>query len=89
MEQGESVSAIHIRYLNPLPDDLADIFSGFHHVVVVELNDVGVNNCGQLGSLLRIKYADPKIQSITKTDGITWRISEVVDRVHEFEKANA
>ena len=86
---GESVSAIHIRYLNPLPDDLADIFSGFHHVVVVELNDVGVNNCGQLGSLLRIKYADPKIQSITKTDGITWRISEVVDRVHEFEKANA
>ena len=86
---GESVSAVHIRYLNPMPADLENIFSGFHHIVVVELNDVGVNGYGQLASLLRVSYADPKIQSITKTDGITWRISEIVDRVHEFEQANA
>jgi 2-oxoglutarate/2-oxoacid ferredoxin oxidoreductase subunit alpha len=86
---GESVSAIHVRYLNPLPDDLANIFSGFHHVLVVELNDVGVNGYGQLASVLRGKYAESKIESVTKTDGITWRISEIVDRVHEFEQANA
>lgn len=85
---GESVSAIHIRYLNPVPDDLADIFSGFHHVLVVELNDTGVNGYGQMAMLLRGKYAESKIQSITKTDGLTWRISEIVDHVHEFEKGN-
>ncbi|MGB0582018.1 MAG: 2-oxoacid:acceptor oxidoreductase subunit alpha [Limisphaerales bacterium] len=84
---GESVSAIHIRYLSPLPDDLTDIFSGFHHVLVVELNDTGVHGYGQMALLLRGKYAEPKIQSITKTDGLTWRISEIVDRVHEFEQA--
>ncbi|MBG87431.1 MAG: pyruvate ferredoxin oxidoreductase [Verrucomicrobiales bacterium] len=84
---GESVSAIHIRYLNPLPDKLDEIFSGFHHVVVVELNDEGLNGYGQLAQLLRAKYADPKIQSICKTDGLTWRIGEIVERIHGFEAA--
>ncbi|MFT6619690.1 MAG: 2-oxoglutarate ferredoxin oxidoreductase subunit alpha [Limisphaerales bacterium] len=84
----ESVSAIHVRYLNPLPDQLDEIFSGFHHVLVVELNDEGLNGYGQMAALLRAKYADPKIKSICKTDGLTWRIGEIVERVHKFEAAN-
>jgi len=28
-------SAIHLRHVNPLPNGLENIFSGFHHVLVV------------------------------------------------------
>ena len=30
---------MHLRHLNPLPPSLDKIFSGFHHVFVVEMND--------------------------------------------------
>src|ERR1700722_10104250 len=33
---GDSVSAIHIRHISPLPNGLENIFSGFNHVLVVE-----------------------------------------------------
>ena len=46
---GDSVSAIHIRHINPLPNGLENIFSGFNHVLVVEMNDEGLYGYGQLG----------------------------------------
>src|SRR5215467_11503808 len=77
---GDSVSAIHIRHLNPLPPGLENIFSGFNHVLVVEMNDEGLYGFGQLGGLLRARFCDPKIQGITKTDGLTWKVKEILDR---------
>ncbi|MBL6765872.1 MAG: 2-oxoacid:acceptor oxidoreductase subunit alpha [Verrucomicrobiae bacterium] len=79
---GENVSAVHVRYLNPLPNDLGEIMKGFKHVLVVELNDQGFNGYGQMGTLLRAKHTESKIRGITKTDGLTWRVSEIVERVH-------
>jgi len=84
---GESVSAVHVRYLNPLPNDLGEIMEGFHHVLVVELNDEGFNGYGQMAALLRAKHTEAKIKGITKTDGLTWRVAEIVDRVHKFLEA--
>src|SRR6266487_4336404 len=49
---GDSVSSLHIRYINPLPNGLENIFSGFNHVFVVELNDEGLYGYGQLAGLL-------------------------------------
>jgi 2-oxoglutarate ferredoxin oxidoreductase subunit alpha len=77
---GDSVSSIHIRHLNPLPLGLENIFSGFNHVLVVEMNDEGLYGFGQLGGLLRARFCDPKIQGITKTDGLTWKVKEILDR---------
>lgn len=77
---GEAVSSLHIKYLHPLPNGLDRIFEGFHHVFVVELNDEGFYGNGQFTTLLRSRYADPKIRSITKTDGLTWKVREVLDR---------
>ena len=59
---GDSVSSLHIKHLNPLPPGLENIFSGFNHVLVVEMNDEGLYGYGQLGALLRARYCDPKIQ---------------------------
>ena len=38
-----------IKHLNPLPNGLENIFSGFNHVLVVEMNDEGLYGYGQLG----------------------------------------
>jgi 2-oxoglutarate ferredoxin oxidoreductase subunit alpha len=78
---GDSVSALHIRYLNPLPNGLEDIFSGFHHILVVEMNDEGLYGYGQLGALLRARYCNPAIRGINKTDGLTWKVKEILERV--------
>src|SRR5213593_4729936 len=77
---GDSVSSLHIRHLNPLPGGLDRIFAGFNHVFVVELNDEGIYGFGQLGSLLRARYCDPKIRAINKTDGLTWKVREILER---------
>ncbi|HEX4350272.1 MAG TPA: 2-oxoacid:acceptor oxidoreductase subunit alpha [Verrucomicrobiae bacterium] len=76
---GDSVSAIHIRYVNPLPNGLENIFSGFNHVLVVENNDEGLYGYGQLAAILRARYCDPKIQGVNKTDGLTWKVKEILD----------
>jgi 2-oxoglutarate ferredoxin oxidoreductase subunit alpha len=83
---GEAVSSLHIKYIHPLPNGLENIFEAFNHVFVVELNDEGFYGNGQFAQILRARYADPKIRSITKTDGLTWKIREILDRVHALTK---
>ena len=36
---------------------------------------------GQLGAVLRARYCDAKIQGINKTDGLTWKVKEIVELV--------
>jgi len=76
---GNSVSALHIKYLNPLPPGLDDIFSGFNAIRVVELNDEGLYGYGQLAGLLRARYCEPKIRGINKSDGLTWKVKEILE----------
>ena len=77
---GDSVSSVHIKHINPLPPGLENIFSGFNHVFVVEMNDEGLYGFGQFGALLRARYCDAKIQGINKTDGLTWKVKEILER---------
>jgi 2-oxoglutarate/2-oxoacid ferredoxin oxidoreductase subunit alpha len=77
---GDSVSSLHIRHINPLPNGLENIFSGFNHILVVEMNDEGLYGFGQLGAVLRARYCDAKIQGINKTDGLTWKVKEILER---------
>ena len=80
---GDSVSSIHIKHLNPLPNGLENIFSGFNHVFVVEMNDEGLYGYGQLASLLRARYCDSKICGITKVDGLNWKVKDILSRAKE------
>ena len=77
---GDSVSALHLKHLNPLPPALDEIFSGFNAVLVVEMNDAGLYGYGQLAGLLRARYCDAKIRGINKTDGLTWKVKEILER---------
>src|SRR3989441_3858469 len=76
----DSVSSLHIKHLSPLPPGLENIFSGFNNVLVVEMNDEGLYGYGQLAGLLRARYCDAKIRGINKTDGLTWKVKEILDR---------
>jgi 2-oxoglutarate ferredoxin oxidoreductase subunit alpha len=80
-KHGEAMSALHLKHIHPLPNGLETIFSGFTHVVVLELNDEGYYGYGQLAAILRARYCDPRIKSVTKTDGLTWKVKEILHRV--------
>lgn len=77
----EKLSAIHLRHIHPLPNGLEKIFARFKRIVVVEMNDQGVYGFGQLATILRARYCEPKIESFTKTDGLTFRVKEIVEGV--------
>jgi 2-oxoglutarate/2-oxoacid ferredoxin oxidoreductase subunit alpha len=78
---GKRISALHLRHLHPLPEGFASIFDRFADIAVVEMNDQGVYGFGQLATVLRARYCNPKIRSVTKTDGLTFRVKEVLEGV--------
>jgi 2-oxoglutarate/2-oxoacid ferredoxin oxidoreductase subunit alpha len=80
-DEGEKVGALHLRHLHPLPNGLEKIFEKFKRIVTVEMNDQGVYGFGQLATILRARYCEPKITSFTKTDGLTFRVKEILDAV--------
>jgi 2-oxoglutarate ferredoxin oxidoreductase subunit alpha len=72
----QSVSALHLRYISPLQH-------GFNHVFVAEINDEGLYGYGQLAGVLRARFVDPKIRGINKTDGLPFKIREILDQMNE------
>ncbi len=80
-EHGEKIGAIHLRHIHPLPNGLEKIFKNFKRIVTVEMNDQGIYGFGQLATILRARYCEPKIESVTKTDGLTYRVKEILEGV--------
>ncbi|MDD2764361.1 MAG: 2-oxoacid:acceptor oxidoreductase subunit alpha [Opitutaceae bacterium] len=78
---GRKAGQIHLRHLHPLPSGLDGIFARYRDVFVVEMNDEGLYGFGQLATLLRARYANPAIHGINKTDGLTFKVREIVDGV--------
>jgi 2-oxoglutarate ferredoxin oxidoreductase subunit alpha len=73
-KEGVSVSACHIRYLNPLPPRLGDIFKKFDHVLIPEMN------LGQLRMIIRAQYLIDA-QGLNKVRGQPFTIGEIVRAV--------
>jgi len=75
--KGKSVAHVHLRHLNPLPDDLGEIMSRYQAVLVPELN------LGQLSRLLRERYLRDVV-AMSKVQGKAFKVSEVYDRIMEL-----
>jgi len=71
---GKKVSAVHLRHLNPLPEDLPAVMKKFKHVYVPE------RNMGQLSTVLRAKTLID-VQSISKIQGKPFQEGELVQRI--------
>jgi len=80
---GESVSALNIRYIQPLQPGIGEIMDGFNHIFVVELNDEGLYGYGQLAGVLRARFCNDKIVGINKTDGLPFKIREILNGMNE------
>ncbi|HEV8073306.1 MAG TPA: hypothetical protein VGP21_04160, partial [Opitutaceae bacterium] len=86
---GEQIGQVHLRHVHPLPPGLEEIFRGYRHICVVEMNDEGLYGHGQLATLLRARYANPAIRSIAKTDGLTFKVREIVDGIKRLQTVPA
>ncbi len=82
-DKGLCASATHIRHLHPLPKGLDQLLAKYERVFVVEMNDSGLYGNGQLATILRAAYCLPSIQSICKTDGLAYRVREIVDGIEK------
>jgi len=80
--EGLHISAGHIRYLNPLPEDLAERMGRFSEVIVAELN------LGQLAWLLRARYR-VNVKTINKMRGQPFSVQEVVRGVKDILAATS
>lgn len=79
--RGIRAGSIHLRHLHPMPPNLWERMNHYQHIVVVEMNDRGPYGYGQLATLLRARFADPRIESLTKTDGLAFKVQDIVDKV--------
>ena len=73
--EGIKIAMTHIRYINPLPKNTAELLSRFKTVIVAELNT------GQLASYLQSKIANLNICHINKVQGQPFLVQEIVDGV--------
>jgi len=75
--EGKSVSAAHLRYLNPFPRNLGEVISGFETVIVPEMN------LGQLCTMIRAKYLVDAVP-FSKVKGRPFQIREIIRKVEEY-----
>jgi len=73
-EAGIKIALLHLRYLNPLPEDLGDHLNAFQHIYLAELNS------GQLCRILRAHYLKD-IQSITQCNGQPFSTSYLLSKI--------
>jgi len=69
-DEGFSISSIHLRHLNPFPNDLEKLLSSFKKILAPELN------LGQLSTLLKAKYIKEVIP-YNKIQGKPFKVSEL------------
>jgi 2-oxoglutarate ferredoxin oxidoreductase subunit alpha len=74
--QGRRIGHLHLRYLNPLPANLAQIFKRYKKILVPELN------MGQLLWLLRAKYLVDAI-GLNKIQGRPFKQAELEQKIEE------
>jgi 2-oxoglutarate ferredoxin oxidoreductase subunit alpha len=74
---GKSVSAAHLRHLNPFPRNLGEVLAAFETVIIPEMN------LGQLCTMIRAKYLIDAVP-FSKVKGRPFQIREIVRKVEEY-----
>ena len=69
--EGARVGHVHLRYLNPLPNDLGSILAEYDKILIPEMN------LGQLAMILRAKFLKDVVQ-LNKVQGQPFKESEIL-----------
>ena len=75
--EGVPIAHVHLRHLNPFPNDLGDVLSRFKKVLIPELNS------GQLRQLIRSTYLINAI-GFNKVQGQPFYVSELQSKIDEI-----
>jgi 2-oxoglutarate ferredoxin oxidoreductase subunit alpha len=77
--EGGKVATVHLRHLNPMPQNLGDLLHRYEKVLIPELNT------GQLRKVIRAEYlVDAK--GLNKIAGEPFKISEITEKIVEMTK---
>ncbi len=68
---GKDISLTHFNYINPLPENTADIFKNFKTIVVCEINK------GQFVNYLRMKLPEFKYVQFNRVQGLPFKTTEL------------
>jgi 2-oxoglutarate ferredoxin oxidoreductase subunit alpha len=72
-QAGNDIHHCHFNYINPLPDNVEEIFSCYKRIIVCELN------LGQFANYLRIKHQKFTYMQHNKLMGLPFTVNELVD----------
>jgi len=75
--KGYKVAQAHLRYLNPMPKNTAEVLKRYKKILVPELN------AGQLCLLLRGLFLAPA-ESLSKVQGRPFLVSEIEDTIEQM-----
>ena len=75
---GKTLAHVHIRYINPLPKDLASILKGYKNIIVAELN------LGQMINILRTKFENNNYIPLNKIEGQPFTVSEITQALQPY-----
>ena len=73
----KNVSSLHLRFINPLPNDLGDILKKFESILIPELN------LGQLDLIIRSKYLIDTV-SFGQVRGKPFTIVNIINKINEL-----
>lgn len=78
LSKGEKVALAHLKYINPLPKNTAEVLRRYKRVVVAELNG------GQLASYLRMKVEGVHFEQYNQVMGQPFSVSKLVEAFNEI-----
>jgi 2-oxoglutarate ferredoxin oxidoreductase subunit alpha len=76
---GEKVATAHLRYLNPLPNNLGDVLRSYEKILIPEMNT------GQLLKVIRAEYLIGAL-GLNKVAGEPFKVSEITEKIMEMVK---
>ncbi len=77
LKTGRSVSQVHLRYINPLPQNLGEVLERFDTVLIPEIN------LGQLARLIRAEYLI-RPEQFNRVLGQPMRAREIESKINEL-----
>ncbi len=73
-EEGRKISLVNFNYINPLPQNVKEVFRRFRRILVCELN------LGQFAGYLRMKHQEFSYDQINKVQGVPFTIQEIKEK---------
>ncbi len=76
-QNGNKIGYTHFNYINPMPNNVEEIFSKFKKIIVCELN------MGQMSMILKDRYPKNTFIKYNKIQGLPFTIKELVNKFNQ------